>query len=97
MESTRKRFRVMGTKRDKSEKLVCHSLQYLHLAFRRTPQAEEISSKLSNLKSAEKQRAKKIQDAEATIRKMQADLEKPRNVENMDDIEGEMDCPFRLC
>ncbi|KAH9019273.1 P-loop containing nucleoside triphosphate hydrolase protein [Lactarius pseudohatsudake] len=74
-EATRKRFKAMKAKQDESEKL--------------DTQAEEISNKLSNLKNAEKARAKKIQDTEANVRRLQADLEKPRDVESMEDLEEE--------
>ncbi|KAI9434892.1 P-loop containing nucleoside triphosphate hydrolase protein [Lactarius indigo] len=74
-EAARKKFKAMGKKQDESEKL--------------DGQAEEISNKLSNLKNAEKARAKKIQDIETTIRRLQADLEKPRDVENMEDLDEE--------
>lgn len=73
-EAARKRFRAMGTKRDESEKL--------------DTQAEEISNKLSNLKSAENARAKKIRDTEANILKMKAEVA-PRDVESTEDIEEE--------
>ncbi|KAI9442797.1 P-loop containing nucleoside triphosphate hydrolase protein [Lactarius psammicola] len=75
-EAARRRFKAMGTKGDESEKL--------------DTQAEEISNKLSNLKNAEKARAKKIQDVEATVRRLQVDLEKPRDIESMEDIEEEV-------
>ncbi|KAH9023034.1 P-loop containing nucleoside triphosphate hydrolase protein [Lactarius deliciosus] len=74
-DATRKRFKAMRAKQDESEKL--------------DTQAEEISNKLSNLKNAEKARAKKIQDTEANVRRLQADLEKPRDVESMEDLEEE--------
>ncbi len=99
-EAARRRFRAMGAKRDESEKLVCHSPLclpfFIYLAFPQDTQAEEISNKLSNLKNTEKARAKKIQDIEATVQRLQADLEKPRDVENMDDIEGEVVRSFPL-
>jgi hypothetical protein len=53
-------------------------------------QAEEISNKFSNLKKEEKNRAKKIQDVEKTIQTLQADLEKPVEVENMADVDDEI-------
>jgi hypothetical protein len=51
-------------------------------------QAEEISNKLSNLKSAENARAKKIRDTEANILRTKAELA-PRDVESIEDIEEE--------
>lgn len=66
-----------------------------HLAFLKDTQAEEISNKLSNLRTAEKTRARKIQDIEANIRKMQAEMA-PRDVENMEDIEEEIVRSFTL-
>jgi hypothetical protein len=54
-------------------------------------QAEEISNKLSNLKSAENARAKKIRDTEANILKMKAEVA-PRDVESTEDIEEESVC-----
>ncbi|KAN0134136.1 hypothetical protein V8E53_004519 [Lactarius tabidus] len=73
-ESARKRFKAMGTKRDESEKL--------------DTQAEEISNELSNLKSAENPRAKKLRDTEANILRTKAELA-PRDVESIEDIEEE--------
>lgn len=52
--------------------------------------AEEISNKLSNLKKEEKNRAKKIQEVERTIQKLQEDLEKPVQIENMTEIDDEI-------
>jgi hypothetical protein len=63
---------------------------YLALSCKDT-QAEEISNKLSNLKSAENARAKKIRDTEANILKMKAEVA-PRDVESTEDIEEESVC-----
>lgn len=52
--------------------------------------AEEISNKLSNLKKEEKNRAKKIQEVERTIQKLQEDMAKPVQFENMTEIDDEM-------
>jgi hypothetical protein len=53
-------------------------------------QAEETSNKLSNLKKEEKNRAKKIQDMERAISMLQADLEKPVEVESMAAVDEEI-------
>ena len=50
-------------------------------------QAEDISNKLSNLKKEEKNRAKKIQDVEKTVQKLQTDLERPVEVESMTEVD----------
>lgn len=52
--------------------------------------AEEISNKLSNLKKEEKNRAKKIQEVERIIQKLQEDLAKPFQTENMTEIDDEI-------
>jgi hypothetical protein len=60
-------------------------------------QAEDISNKLSNLKKEEKNRAKKIQDVEKTVQKLQADLERPVEVESMTEVDEETVRPPSLC
>lgn len=60
-------------------------------------QAEDISNKLSNLKKEEKNRAKKIQDVEKTVQKLQADLERPVEVESMTEVDEETVGPPSLC
>jgi hypothetical protein len=57
-------------------------------------QAEETSNKLSNLKKEEKNRAKRIQDMERTVSMLQADLEKPAEVESMAEVDEEIVRPF---
>ena len=52
--------------------------------------AEEISNRLSNLKKEEKSRAKKTQEVERTIQKLQEDMAKPVQFENMAQIDDEM-------
>jgi len=52
--------------------------------------AEEISNRLSNLKKEEKSRAKKTQEVERTIQKLQEDMAKPVQFENMTQIDDEM-------
>lgn len=52
--------------------------------------AEEISNRLSNLKKEEKNRAKKTQEVERTIQKLQEDMAKPVQFENMTQIDDEM-------
>jgi hypothetical protein len=80
----------VGRKREPGTLL---SLPLIHSSTLRIPQetqAEEISNKFSNLKKEEKNRAKKIQDVEKTIQTLQADLEKPVEVENMTDVDDEI-------
>jgi len=75
--------------------VIHHLASDLYSPFLKDTQAEEISNKLSNLKTAERTRARKIQDMESNIRKLQAELE-PRDVENNDDIEEEIVRSFTL-
>ncbi|SRR5260221_7612523 len=94
-EAAKKRFRSMKAKWDENEKLVYQllSIQLVFSPTDRTMQesrAEEISNRLSNLKKEEKNRAKKIQEVERTIQKLQEDLAKPFQIENMTEIDDEI-------
>ena len=98
-EAAKKRFRSMKTKWDENEKLVrLTSVQFRvsHGPIVQETRAEEISNSLSNLKKEEKNRAKKIQDIEQLVQKLQVDLAKPAQVENTSEIEEESVCfpPF---
>jgi structural maintenance of chromosomes protein 5 len=94
-EAAKKRFRSMKAKWDENEKLV-YQLLSIPLVFSPTgctmqeSRAEEISNRLSNLKKEEKNRAKKIQEVERTIQKLQEDLAKPFQTENMTEIDDEI-------
>jgi structural maintenance of chromosomes protein 5 len=101
-EATKKRFRSMKTKWDENEKLVRLTTVRFRVSYDPITQetrAEEISNSLSNLKKEEKNRAKKIQDIEQLVQKLQADLAKPVQVEDMSEIEEESVCspPFAKC
>ena len=101
-EATKKRFRSMKTKWDENEKLVRLMTVRFRVSYDPITQetrAEEISNSLSNLKKEEKNRAKKIQDIEQLFQKIQADLAKPVQVEDMSEIEEESVCspPFAKC
>lgn len=101
-EATKKRFRSMKTKWDENEKLVRLMTVRFRVSYDPITQetrAEEISNSLSNLKKEEKNRAKKIQDIEQLVQKIQADLAKPVQVEDMSEIEEESVCspPFAKC
>ena len=101
-EATKKRFRSMKTKWDENEKLVRLTTVRFRVSYDPITQetrAEEISNSLSNLKKEEKNRAKKIQDIEQLVQKIQADLAKPVQVEDMSEIEEESVCspPFAKC
>lgn len=101
-EATKKRFRSMKTKWDENEKLVRLMTVRFRVSYDPITQetrAEEISNSLSNLKKEEKNRAKKIQDIEQLVQKLQADLAKPVQVEDMSEIEEESVCspPFAKC
>jgi hypothetical protein len=97
-EAAKKRFKSMKVKWDDNEKLVYYRLSFWcsHLTCRSSQesQAEDISNKLSNLKKEEKSRAKKIQEIEQSIQKLQAELAKPLQVENMSEIDEEIVRPF---
>jgi len=67
-----------------------HQVSSLTSCTTQEARAEEISNSLSSLKKDEKNRAKKIQEVERTIQKLQGELEKPIQVENMSKIDEEM-------
>jgi hypothetical protein len=100
-EATKKRFRSMKTKWDENEKLVRLTTVRFRVSYDPITQetrAEEISNSLSNLKKEEKNRAKKIQDIEQLVQKLQADLAKPVQVEDTSEIEEESVCfPLANC
>jgi hypothetical protein len=97
-EAAKKRFRSMKAKWTENEKLVYYLLSMpIFSPTGRTMQesrAEEISNRLSNLKKEEKNRAKKIQEVERTIQKLQEDLARPSQVENMTEIDDEIVSAF---